>query len=59
MTFEFNDDLKLGIFHNLTTIFAIFLTDKAYLNNTFRLNYNESVIYKIVNLINLCKNLIF
>jgi hypothetical protein len=49
MTFEFNYDLKLGIFHNLTTIFAIFLTDKAYLNNTFRLNYNESVIYKIVN----------
>jgi hypothetical protein len=46
MTFECNYDLKLGIFHELTTIFGIFLTDKAYLNNTFRMNYNELVIFK-------------
>ena len=44
MTFECNYDLNIGIYHKFTTIFAKFLSDKAYLNNTFRVNFNELVI---------------
>jgi hypothetical protein len=42
MTYECNYDLNLGIFHKFTTIFAIFLSDKAYSKFEYALSDKNS-----------------